>query len=220
MNILYRICPYPSTNKPPIHADDKLRLADVCLESFLNAISSRDEVTFLCDSMPGAWVGRLSTYGKTIDCSGLGNVGTFHKQVELGKDMDKVLFCEDDYLWRPNTVRELEKAIDQLPFVSPYDHPAHYTEERFDKKYELKLIDGLVYRSSPSNTLTFATSKKVLQTVWPRMMTFGVADHEMFTQLSQLGLGIWNPTYSFATHMVRGLLAPNIDWQVYLKTPL
>lgn len=220
MNIIYRICPHASSNKPPIYKEDKLKLAEICLDSFLNAVCSKDKITFLSDGMPIEWFSKLSMYGDVIDCTGLGNVGTFRTQIELGKNMDKVLFCEDDYLWRPNTVRELEKAVVELPFVSPYDHPGHYTEPRFDHKYECKLINNIVYRSSPSNTLTFATTGKVLTALWPRMLSFGINDHEMFNSLSEMGWGIWNPTYSFATHMVDGLLAPNIDWQVYLKTPL
>ena len=215
MITIYRVCSKNSANPPPIYKNEpnKLKLIKFCLESFLR--TNPDEIIFLLDQVEDKSM--FEKYGKVVDCSGLGNVGTFHKQIELGKEMDKVFFCEDDYYWRPDTFKLLEKAVDYFDFVSPYDHPSQYVPNSgFENKFEMKMIDNIVYRDSPSNTLTFATSKCVLQKTWEKMMTFGKRDHAMFTALRQEGYRIWCPTYSFATHMVEGLLAPNVEWS--LKT--
>jgi len=211
MRTLYRACPFNSSNRPPIFEEDKIKLLEMCLESFIKA--KPKEITFLLDRMPEEQWKMFSKYGEIVDCSGLGNVGTFHKQIEMGRMYGKVFFCEDDYYWRPDTFPLLEKAVDTFDFVSPYDHPSHYVDDpRFERKYEVQLIDNIAYRDSPSNTLTFATTDSVLQDNWTKMMTFGIADHPMFEALRQDGYRIWCPTYSFATHMVNGLLAPNVPW--------
>ena len=123
-----------------------------------------------------------------------------------------ILFVEDDYLWRPNTLPLLENALKTLKVLSPYDHPAHYTEERFDKKYETKLIGNEVYRTCPSNTHTFAVTKEVLKKNIALFTRYGVHDHEMFTELNKTDQ-LWCPAYSFATHLAGGNLAPNVNWR-------
>lgn len=203
MKILYRACPYPSQKPLPVDWD-KDTLTQRCLYSFMEA--GAKDVTFLLDGFKDTSL--FEPFGEIIDCTGFGNVGTFQKQLKLAKDYDKVMLVEDDYIWRPNTIPLIEEAIEHLDFVSPYDHPGHYTEDRFDKRYETKLIGNTVYREGPSNTLTFATKKKA----WAEMFKFGIADHEMFQHLKEKGLRIWQPTHSFATHMVDGLLAPNVNW--------
>jgi len=205
MITLYRVCPFESPNILARFRGRKEEMIDLCLNSFLKA--GAEKIIFLVDSMS---LEKFKKYGEVIDCTGLGNVGTFHKQIEIGKRLDKVFLCEDDYLWRPNTFPLLKRAVEEFDFVSPYDHPSHYLEDRFDKHYEMKMIDNIVYREAPSNTLTFATKK--LPEVWVKMVSFGIADHPMFQSLREDGYRIWNPTYSFATHLAEGLLAPNVEW--------
>jgi hypothetical protein len=216
MKTFLRACPFKSTNPPPIYKEDKMKLIEFCLESFIKA--GADDITFLLDRIDHKDFKLFEKYGDILDCSGMGNAGTFHKQLSLGRNYEKVFFCEDDYLWRPNTFKNLERALDEVDMVSPYDHPAHYTEERFDKHYETKLIDNLVYREAPSNTLTFAIKRSVLINEYERMLSFGMWDDPMFQALRDDGYRIWNPTYSFATHMVENCIAPNVDWTPYLKT--
>lgn len=211
MKVIYRACGYPST-KPLPYNWDKPTLLENCLESFI-ATGAKD-ITFLLDGVENKEM--FEKYGEIIDCTGLGNVGTFHKQLELGQQHDKVFLVEDDYLWRPDTFKHMERAVDELDFVSPYDHPGHYLEERFDKHYEMKLIDNITYREAPSNTLTFATKGETIKKLYSKMLYWGVADHEMFQDLRSQGYRMWNPVPSFATHLVDGLLAPNINWKNFI----
>ena len=212
MQILYRACPINSPNPPPVHAKNKYELIKMCLDSFMKAIDGH-KITFILDKMHEDWLPLFEGKGEIIRTND-GNVGTFHKQLELARKMDKVFFVEDDYFWRPGTVKLIEDALDELDIISPYDHPSHYTEERFDKKYETRLINNHVYRTAPSNTLTFATHGRFINEYWPKWIGAGIADHELFQSLP---LKIWNPTNSYATHMVKGLLAPNIEWNLQTK---
>lgn len=215
MVTFYRASPYTSNKIRPVPWDKK-ELVKRCLYSFLEAGGTN--ITFILDGFTQKESVWFTEFGQVYDATGQGNVGTFHTQLELAPHDDKVLFVEDDYMWRPATVPLLEKALDTLDFVSPYDHPAHYTEDRFSKQYNTVLIDNIVYRDSPSNTLTFGVKGQTLAKLKDRMKTFGVADHPMFEHLASLGYKIWNPTYSFATHLEKDLLAPNVDWNHLLKT--
>ena len=120
---------------------------------------------------------------------------------------------EDDYLWKPDAIDVIEESLNYFHLVSPYDHPGHYIEDRF--KYEpkqLRLWSGHVYREAPSNTLTFACNAWVIKQNLEKIKSFGIRDHEMF---QSLGVRMWVPVPSLATHLVTGLLAPGYDW---LKT--
>lgn len=153
-------------------------------------------------------------FGEIVECTSLGNVGTFQKQIEMAADLqDDVFFVEDDYFWLPDTFQYMKEAIKELDFVSPYDHIGHYLEERFDKHYEIKLIGNRTYREAPSNTLTFAMRKEIADKTKIKMLSYGISDHPMFDYFRKdMYLRMWNPVPSFATHVVDGLLAPNIDW--------
>lgn len=208
--VLLRVSSKQSSHRPPVHADNKYELIKLCHESFKHAVDCDFELILICDALPEPW---LELFKPDRIEYASGNKGTFHRQVELARDKDKVLFLEDDYYWRPHTLSSLFRSLDQLPFVSPYDHPSHYLEERFDKHYDTRLIDGVVYRRAPSNTLTFATTGLEVEKHFSTLMSFGVNDHGMFQAIGE----IWNPTYSMATHMVEGLLAPNVTWPFMVK---
>ncbi|GIW70221.1 MAG: hypothetical protein KatS3mg101_0968 [Patescibacteria group bacterium] len=167
------------------------------------------------DGLNDKWIARLKKLGDVV-FSSHGNVETFHKQLDLAcetKD-EKVLFCEDDYLWRPNTISLLDRALDKFQIVSPYDHPGHYREERFNYPKKMVELDGVVYREAPSNTLTFACRTNIIKENLLVIKSFGIRDHELFTELRKRGYEMFVPVYSFATHLVEGLLAPNVDWKL------
>lgn len=210
MKVFYRVSPWLSTNPNPL-GNDKFEIIKCCYESF-SAARDNSEVTFILDTIPSSWLWLFSDE-EIVRVNMVGNEGTFHLQLELASALgsdEKVFFIEDDYLWKPNALSEIEKALDELSIVSPYDHPAHYTDMKF--KYEprqLRLIDNQVYRNAPSNTLTFATKAGLIAKNLEFIKTFGVRDHELFTSLN---IDLWVPVPSLATHLVTGLLAPNSIW--------
>lgn len=211
MKVFYRISPFLSSNPNPL-GNDKDIVLKRCLDSFKEANNSNAEIIFIVDSLNEEWIVKLKKIGNVL-LSESGNVETFHKQLdEVCKlpNEEKVLLLEDDYLWRPNTLLDLERGLDKLDLISPYDHPAHYREERFINTPKIiKEVEGVVYREAPSNTLTFACKAWVIKQNLSLIKSFGIQDHEMFQDLP---IKMFVPCYSFATHLVTGLLAPNIQW--------
>lgn len=210
MNIIYRISPFKPDNPSVFYPEDKYKMVQLCHDSFLKAGGANYPITYVIDSCD--WGKDFEKYGKIINFEAHSKVKSLLMAFEIGLNTkDDVLFLEDDYLWRPNTLPLLEIATKELKVVSPYDHPAHYIEERFDKRYELRLLGNTVYRTCPSNTHTFAIDKDTLAQNYDLIASHGVQDHQMFTELKKKAQ-LWCPTYSFATHLANGCLAPNIRW--------
>lgn len=209
IKVFYRISSYLSVNPNPL-GNDKNIILEKCLDSFLKA--GQSDTTFIVDSLSEEWITKLKKLGNVL-LSDSGNVETFHKQLdEVCKlpNEEKVLLLEDDYLWRPDTLKDLENGLDKLDLISPYDHPGHYREERFiDTPKIIKEVNGVVYREAPSNTLTFACKAWVIKQNLALIKSFEVRDSEMFQALP---IRMFVPIYSFSTHMVTGLLSPNIQW--------
>lgn len=212
MKVIIRSCPEP-TNKPlPLGYDKKSKeeLVSDCYKSFQKANTRNSKVWVINDG----WENPEELFPKAtiVEASSSGNVATFHEQIDFACSLDDVvLLLEDDYLWRPDTLPALEDACWELDFVSPYDHPGHYTEERFAGDYHHYFINNYVFRNAPSNTLTFAChSSKIINNI-SKFKSYGVADHEMWTDIGNM----YVPHASFATHMVEGLLAPNFEWGMF-----
>ena len=213
MNIVYRISPFDPDNSPVFFSGDKWELVEMCHDSFIGAGGDRYSVTYVLDSCD--WGYRFEDFGKVVNISVHKKPASLKKAFEVGlKTEDDVLFVEDDYLWRPNTIPLLENALKTLKVLSPYDHPAHYTEERFDHTYKTKLIGNEVYRACPSNTHTFAIQRDTFKQNYDLISKYDVRDHDMFTALNNIAQ-LWCPTYSFATHLASGCLAPNINWREF-----
>lgn len=206
MEIFYRVSPYLSTNPNPLGRDKK-HIVYECFKSFKKALTGQ-KVTILSDHVPTDWYELFKGY--PVITSPQGNIESFHKQLDLVCKLpneEKVMLVEDDYLWIPGSIGVIEKALDTFTIMSPYDHPAHYQEERF--KHQAKrmiLVDNQTYREAPSNTLTFATHAWVIKQNIDIIKSFGVRDHELFMTLEH---DMFVPVPSLATHLVEGLLAPN-----------
>lgn len=214
MNIIYRISPFKQNNPSPIYSDDKWKLVEFSHNSFLKA--KKDEpVTYMLDRCE-QWNDYFSKYGKVINYQGEDTLYSVLEMFKYAKDLNgKILMVEDDYLWREDSIKHLWRGLDAFALVSPYDHPAHYTEKKFyDFKFKLQLVDNLVWRNSPSNTHTFGTTGEYIREHWS---SFG---REMFDApfFESLPHQVWNPIPSLATHLVSSWLAPIIDWGLYLKT--
>lgn len=218
MKILLRIS-YNSFGKPiPFGLSPKPKAVAKALETLKLAGVDKHELIVISDGYPQADF--PLKYDEWLDKRGFGNEGTFKAQTQYTtslNDDEIVLYLEDDYIWRPDTLDSLEEAVKTLGFVSPYDHPAHYLEPRFDKIYETALIGNLTYRTAPSNTLTFAAPVRLIKKHEATLQGHGINDHEMFQTIIASGDKLWNPCYSMATHLVEGCEAPNVRWQDVIK---
>jgi hypothetical protein len=205
MKIIYRVSPFEQDNPSPIYSNEKEKLVKLCYESFKKA-NSGFPVLFLLDRCDYDFF-----EGDVVHFTGVDKNTSLRRAYELARELDdKVLFVEDDYLWRPNTIKFLEPAIDEFTLVSPYDHPSHYLEDKFPDEHTLKIFQNNVWRKALSNTHTFGVHSNYLSEHWDIFYNFGVNDHAMFQALPN---DIWQPTYSFATHMVYAYMAPNINWK-------
>lgn len=213
MKIIYRISPFKPDNPAVVFPKDKWALVEFSHNSFLKAGGDKYQITYILDSCPD-WSDYFRKYGHILQITSHNKNTSLLTAYDLSFGLnDDILFVEDDYLWRPDTIPVLEEAVKQLGVLSPYDHPAHYIEERFDKHYETKLINNHVYRTCPSNTHTFSIRQDILRENIDMMKKYGVQDHEMFTQLNKTN-PLWCPSYSFATHLASGCIAPNVDWNL------
>lgn len=215
MKVFYRASSILSSNPNPL-GRNKDFILETCFKSFLEAGGDKVELTVISDRLSEAHRKMFSKYGKLVDCEP-GMVNSRNKSFSLGceePNEDKIMFCEDDYLWVPGCLERLEQALDIIKLVSPYDHPAHYLEERF--KYQGKkmvLFENQTFRQAPSNTHTFGCrASLVKQNREIFLNTWG--DHETFTKLGELGIEMYVPVPSWATHLVTGLLAPNVSWPI------
>jgi len=210
MKVFYRSYPGLSSTPNPL-GRDKNQIIKRCLDSFIKA--GGGDITFLVDRSTEEQIGWFKKYGKVVH-TGEGLMVNRNKAFEMAFELsneEKVLFLEDDYLWLPDTMPKLEKALDTLRLMSPYDHPGHYLEERFKHQpKKMAMIENQTYRQAPSNTHTFACfASTIKQNRELFIETWG--DHETFTEL---GIDMYVPVPSFATHLVTGLLAPNISWNI------
>lgn len=214
MKIFYRVSPFLSSHPNPLGADKK-KIVYECFNSFKKNITDQ-EVTIISDNVPTDWYELFRSFN--VLKSKTGNVATFHRQLEEVfklDDEEKVFLVEDDYLWTKGSIEKIERALDYVDLVSPYDHPGHYIEDRFkNEPKRMILIDTQTYREAPSNTLTFACRAKIIKNNVRVIKRFGINDHGMFQELQRLGTIMYVPVPSLATHLVEGLLAPNVEWNV------
>lgn len=210
MRIIYRISPFKPDNPALFYSDDKWKLVEMCHNSFIKAGGTKYPTTYIIDSVD--WGKIFKQYGEILDINTHSKLQSLLTAFDVAQKMDDdVLFIEDDYLWRPDTIPLIETTLKILPVLSPYDHPGHYTEDRFDHKYEIKLIGNQTYRTCPSNTHTFSIQNKVYHDNYEMIRKYGVEDHSMFTELNKVAQ-MWCPIPSFATHLATGCLAANVDW--------
>ena len=215
MKVYYRVSDKLSSNPNPL-GKNKQEIIVTCMSSFLRTGVDRNEITIIHDGgdVPDIDDWRIKSE-KVIYTKKTGLVESLNCALdEVCKlpNEENVFLVEDDYLWIPDCLPLIERALDTLPLISPYDHPGHYMEDRFkNQPKKMVLIENQTYRQAPSNTHTFACKAWVVKQNVELIKSFGMRDHDMFTAL---GIDLYVPVPSFATHLVTGLLAPNIQWKI------
>ncbi len=171
--IAYRI--YPEISKiPPIFSDNKLKLAELCLNSFREALNTINfKIYAILDNCPNVYQDLFKHYFldnnlEIISLPKTGNSGTFGLQIKLLLEQhysDYVYFAEDDYFYLPNAFQEMMSFIknENVDFISPYDHPDYYNLELHRYKYQRKKHENTVWRTAGSTCMTFLTKKSVLE---------------------------------------------------------
>lgn len=160
----------------------------------------------------------------------------------LADDKDKILFVEDDYLWLPEAIMEMNWTMDAIPevdYLTPYDHPVRYDFDYYGGvdlphwENRIFLSGNRHYRTQESTCMTFMTRGKVIKHDRSLHLMYSPEDkkcpndRELFRRLQHLGGYIHNidekrlllgPMPSLATHVHEPYLAPIIDWEKLANT--
>lgn len=215
MHAFIRISPFmPQAGKPPFFGDNKFDLVRTCTKSFIAAGGCNR--TYLLDNCPPEYAKWYKKNGQGEVSEGVwGKKGSLYAAYDIArrrvvKDTDTILFLEDDYLWRPNTLADLDGAISHFGIATPYDHAGHYTAH--GECMQTYLFGNLTWRWCRTTTHTFGVTCKVFNEVADDFY-YGTHDWQMFTKLDIDGHRVYSPLYSMATHLVQGLLAHNTNWE-------
>lgn len=218
MTVYYRLCGIPSSNPSPILQEDKYKLNELCLKSFINAYSAvNPKMVFLCDYCGDEYKELLKTvpfeYESHFTTIGINHTCLMQYDLARGVD-DIILFQECDYLYRPNTGQQMLTAVEELGLVSPYNHLNFYQDRSIHSEFaELKLVDNQVYRSVERNTMSFGLTPEILRDHFDIFERYGYLDNQVWHDLSDMGHKLYVPIPSIATHMVKDYLAPQVNWE-------
>jgi hypothetical protein len=172
--VAYRIYPKPSANKPPIFAEDKLKLAELCLQSFKNSLGGlRVKLYVLLNACPPEFEDIFTRRFAPEDLvliryPGVGPGKTLHEQFRIlteQTDAEYVGFSEDDYFYLPG---QLEVGVNFLKqnrdadFVTPYESPDFYRIDLHKMATEKRSFAGKEWSSRISTTHSFLAKRTSL----------------------------------------------------------
>lgn len=210
--IAYRI--YPKVSKEtPVFNDDKLKLSEMCLASFVKTLKLDYKFWAILDGCPSEYEELFKKYIPEerlilIHTNAVGNAATFAKQIQILTDQDfseNIYFAEDDYFYIDSSFEPLVKIIEngQADFITPYDHLDYYELGLHGYKQDIIKHQGISLRKVSSTTMTFLTSKQVLIQTKPIFETYLRKNYDVCLWLAITRLGIANPM----TYLNSGLSA-------------
>lgn len=224
MIVIYRMTSIPSTNPSPIYQDNKMKLNELCLKSFVMAFEEQEpQVEFICDFCPQEYtemIERVCPFPKHIQYTNMGINETALLAYDIAhKQDDDILFAECDYIWIPNSGGTLLDGLQELGMVSPYDHLNFYIDKTIHSPHTtIRLIQNHHWRTVERNTMTFAIKNKIFKRLYQVFSYYGYLDNEVWKDCLSKGQPLFTPLPSLATHMVRDWLSPYHDWEKLWKT--
>ncbi len=207
--VCYRI--YPGVSKvPPIFADDKIKLAELCLSSLKDAAKNlKVKVWALLDACPPIYEKLFAKYFDSEDLefvktSGIGNQKTFKKQLEVLTKQnvsDIVYFAEDDYFYLKDALSNmlaLIRSFSNVDFVTPYDHSDYYAAD-FHKSFKSEKItaEEILWRTVATTTMTFMTTKQALENNYAVFKTYAKKNDDASLWMSLTKHKVSNPALLF-----------------------
>jgi hypothetical protein len=204
--VAYRICPKvakPAQGLP--FGDDKLRQAEVCLQSFRESLGPlRVKLWAILDGCPAAYRELFRRHFSpealvVEEFDRIGNRATYEKQLDIllsQTDAEFVYFAEDDYFYLagqfPHMLRFLRSREDPV-FVSPYDHPDCYTLDLHRGRKWVALFEDHHWRTAASTCLTFLTRKQTLARYEHVFRTYVVRNDDCAMWVSLTKTKVFNP---------------------------
>jgi hypothetical protein len=133
ISCVYRFCEKNIRNQPT-HIRPSWFDKRKCLTSFLNAVeyagTSVKEVVFVLDGPAGELYDLIPKQYTVVKLNRNENFSSSVDTLHLSKELNaNINLIEDDYLHKPNSLTAIANVIDQLKFVTNYDHPAQYTND-------------------------------------------------------------------------------------------
>ncbi len=203
--VAYRVYSGMSSSPPPIFADNKFKMAELCLNSFKAALGDlRVRVYALLDKCPPVYEELFKRLWPAEDLTithypGIGNRGTLAKQIYLlgeQTDAEIVYFAEDDYFYLPGqfplAVNFMRENGD-VHFVSPYDHLDHYTTELHDGPTETRAVGGKEWKPSLSTTGTFLTTRATVRESQRILLTLTQGNTDLGMWMALKKQRVFNP---------------------------
>mgnify|MGYP001016253045 CR=1 FL=1 len=187
---------------------DKFSQVKACNESLIRA--GECERLYLLDNCPPEWLTYFEQFGRAFP-------GVWGKKESLWEayrvastQNQNILFLEDDYLWRPGTLDQLDLAIEHFGCASPYDHPDQYSDDK--EVAEVYRFNNQLWRHCLTNTHTFGVRHEIFNEHLDAFY-YGLHDWQMWFKLKTEGVKLYTPLNSFATHLATGHLAVGVDWE-------
>lgn len=222
LTVIYRMCGIASTNPSPFYQENKYKLNEVCLKSFIQGFKDISyNIHFILDYCSSEYDELLKHSGLvyTSEHSEAGINQTMLKSYDLATKTDGyVLFQECDYLYRPNIGKAYIEALESLDIVSPYDHKNFYTARDIHKsECNIELIGDTHFRTTERNTMTWGTHSDVIKNNYDTFVKHGYLDDQIWFDLWLAGYKLWVPIPSFATHCVSDYMSPSVNWEELWK---
>lgn len=132
---------------------------------------------------------------------------------------DSIIYLvEDDYVHALEAPRLLTEGVAVADYATLYDHPDKYMGE-IAPCHLIKTASSH-WRTTPSTTMTFATTKRVLREdwdiYWEHCKSGYPYDHEMFLSLGKKNRHVISCVPGKSTHAEMAWLSPFHDWHAQL----
>lgn len=174
--VAYRIYPKisKSKNKPQVFPEDKLKLAEFCLQSFKNSLGGlRIKIWVLLDNCPPVYETMFTQRWSQADLvlmryPGVGDGATLREQARIlmeQKDSEIVYFAEDDYFYLPNQFPMVVDFLKQNPdadFVAPLESSDFYTADLHNISRVTRDFSGKKWNTCVSTAHTFLGKRDTL----------------------------------------------------------
>ena len=226
ISCVYRLCDKNIRNQPA-HIRPSWFDKRKCLTSFLNAVEQAKavvkEVIFVHDGSIGELYEMIPKQHAIVKVSRNENfsssVDTLHICKELNTSFNLI---EDDYLHKPNSITAIANVIDQLKFVTNYDHPAQYTND-FKHIYDLpnknlEYFDeqtGVNWRTADYCCYTFAVNKDLFLDKNELFHSNVCKAVSLCIELQRQGIDLWHSDPGLIMQLDRYTALSKENWQEF-----
>lgn len=206
LTIAYRIFP-GITKAPPIFGNDKLRLSELCLKSFIRSLGGVDFKLFaVLDSCPKPYEQLFERIVPAerlefVRLSKAGNPGSFGAQLDLLTHQNRskyVYFAEDDYFYLENAMAEAVQFLDthsEIDLLTLYDHPDYYSHPLHQHPRDIIKYGGRTWQSVATTCMTFLGRAESVARLRDAFSTYSRKDYDNAMWLSITRRRLHNPFY-------------------------